>query len=219
MDMQPSPSSPLVPRFIVFEGVDGAGKTTLARFLAAYFRQQVPGLSLYAGSFPGALPHTLGEWVYRFHHRQITDAPSPDQIAPPALQLLHVAAHIDAILTHIGPMLASGGYVILDRYWWSTYGYSRQHLSPELAWTLVYPEQQFLAALPSPVIIYVTRSTSLKPHEVDSELHIKLDTYYREIIAAEQQAGIIVHELSNDGPLEQTWAQLLNILALPYHPL
>ncbi len=106
----------LLPRMIVLEGVDGSGKSTLATKLAALYRHIIPDLPLFADSFPGSVPGSLGEWVYRFHHGRAADAPTPISVAPPALQLLHVAAHVDAVLRHIAPTLAAGGNVILDRY-------------------------------------------------------------------------------------------------------
>jgi dTMP kinase len=39
------------------------------------------------------------------------------------LQTLHVAAHLDAIERKILPALEAGTWVILDRYWWSTWVY------------------------------------------------------------------------------------------------
>ena len=106
-----------LPQFVVFEGVDGSGKTSLFKSLVKYFQMISNKLPLYAASFPGSSPGTLGEWVYRLHHNEATDGPAPEDIAPPALQMLHVAAHIDTILTRITPILTSKGFVILDRYW------------------------------------------------------------------------------------------------------
>jgi dTMP kinase len=40
-----------------------------------------------------------------------------------SLQLLHIAAHIDAIERRIKPTLGQGRIVILDRFWWSTMVY------------------------------------------------------------------------------------------------
>lgn len=209
-------SSP--PRFVVFEGVDGSGKTTLAHALARYDAAIAPTSPLYHGAFPGAEPGTLGEWVYRLHHHRATDAPAPEVIAAPALQLLHVAAHVDAILSRLTPLFAQGGSVILDRYWWSTYAYARYHLPPELAWSLVDAERPFWRGLPAPVVIYLTRERSLKADEIDSAAHAVIDRAYREVIAAERRAGVLVHEIGNDGPLPQTWAALLDALTLPHRP-
>ena len=213
MDTSQNPS---LLQFVILEGVDGSGKTTLAKALANYYRSLLPdNTSLYADSFPGSLPDTLGQWVYRFHHRQTSDTPPLDKIAPPALQLLHIAAHVDTILTHIAPTLNSGGHVILDRYWWSTYAYTRIHLPPQQVWPMLEAERIFWQDLPRPVAIYLTRQTSLKSGEIDPDTHARIDAYYQEVIAAQQQAGIIVHQLNNDGPLDDTWQTLLNALNLP----
>lgn len=208
--------NPHIPQFVVFEGVDGSGKTTLAEALAQYYRVIVPNRPLYANAFPGSTPGTLGEWVYRLHHNKAIDAPSPGLIAPPALQLLHVAAHVDAVLTHIIPTLTKEGYVILDRYWWSTYSYSRMFLSAQQVWPLVNAERIFLEQLPQPTIIYLTRSTSLKIGEISSSTHVKLDTHYRELVEHERQTNQHIYEISNDGLIEQTWATILVKLGLPY---
>jgi thymidylate kinase len=204
------------PRLVIFEGVDGSGKTTLAHALTQYYRAVAPSASLYAGAFPGSEPGSLGEWVYRLHHGTASDL-SPECIAPPALQLLHVAAHVDAVLAHIAPTLAAEGYVILDRHWWSTYAYSRRHLSTDQAWAIVNAERAFWAELPSPTVIYLSRSTSLKPHEIDQSEHSQLDEYYREVIEAERRSGVLVLEVANEGPLEVVWQTLLRILQLEYH--
>jgi dTMP kinase len=207
-----------VPPFVIFEGVDGAGKSALSRRLAQYYQTAAPGMELYYDNFPGSLPGTLGEWVYRVHHGRATDAPSPDMIAPPALQLLHVAAHVDTILSRITPTLARGGRVILDRYWWSTYAYSRRSLPPEKVWNMVAAERTFWADLPAPAAIYLSRANSLKSAEIDEKTHREIDSYYREVIAHEAQSGVEVHHISNEGALEQAFLSVLDALRLPARP-
>ena len=209
----------ILPRFVAFEGVDGTGKTSLFNSLVNYYKIFAADLPLYADSFPGSLNGTLGEWVYRVHHNKTIDGPAPDNIAPPALQLLHVAAHVDAILNRIGPILAVNGNVILDRYWWSTYAYSRKYVTKEQAWSLVNVEQAFLGKLPHPTIIYLTRQTSLKSDEIDQITHHKIDAYYREVIELEQESGVRVFELSNELSLPDAWKQLLRTLELPFHEM
>lgn len=204
-----------LPRFVVLEGVDGSGKTTLITALSKYYRQIFSNVPLYADAFPGSHPGTLGEWVYRFHHNRVSHAPSTAKVAPPALQLLHVAAHVDTILTSITPTLAAGGNVLLDRYWWSTYAYSRPLLTPEQVETLIAAERMFWEPLIRPIIIYVTRKQSLKDYQLTPENHKRLDGYYREIMDRQRQEGVVVYELANDGPLVETWQQLLQLLNLP----
>jgi thymidylate kinase len=211
------PQDIILPRFVVFEGVDGSGKTSLFRRLVKYYKLFIKEVPLFADSFPGSLPGTLGEWVYRFHHKKTTDGLHPKDIAPPALQLLHVAAHVDTILTRITPILADNGYIILDRYWWSTYAYSRDYLTVDQTWSLVSFERMLWDKLPQPTIIYLTRQASLKPGELDPTMHTRLSTYYREVLTAEKDAGLRVHELSNNGSLENAWEALLGILQLPYY--
>lgn len=203
------------PRFIVLEGVDGSGKTTLFKLLAAYYGQLFSNVPLYADSFPGSHQGTLGEWVYRFHHNRVTRAPSTAKVAQPALQLMHVAAHVDSIISRITPNLQAGGNIILDRYWWSTYAYSRPVLSKEQSSALVAIERMFWDPLIRPIVIYVCRKESLKPFQITIERHKMLDNYYREVIEQQRAEGITVHEIKNDGTLEETWEQLLQILGLP----
>ncbi len=176
-------------------------------------------LPIYADAFPGAIDGTLGEWVYRLHHKKAIDSPSPDNISPFALQLLHVAAHVDTILTRVIPTLEINGYVILDRYWWSTYAYSRIYVDRELVWSLVNIERMLLEHLPRPVVIYLTRSTSFKPDEIDCITHTKLDNSYREIFQIEREAGTEVYELNNDGSIKQVWETLLKVLELQYYEM
>jgi dTMP kinase len=204
-----------LPPFVIFEGVDGSGKTALSRLLAAYYRELAPAEDVYYDNFPGSIPGTLGEWVYRLHHGQATDAPQPGAMAPPALQLLHVAAHVDTILSRITPMLARGGHVILDRYWWSTYAYSRKTQPPEKVWNMCAAERTFWADLPSPVAIYVARSNSLKSAEIDAATHHEIDGYYREVMASEEEAGVTVHPIANEQSLQQAFLSVLDALGLP----
>lgn len=204
------------PRFVVLEGVDGSGKTALFKALAKYYETIFSNLPLYADKFPGTHPHTLGEWVYRFQRNQVAHAPSTTKVAPPALQMLHVAAHIDAMISRVGPTLQTGGNVLLDRCWWSTYAYSRSNLPAEQANILVAAERMFWKPLIKPVVIYVHRSESLKQYQITPERYKELDGYYREIIDLQRLEGITIHELDNDGPLENTWKALLDVLSLPY---
>ena len=84
-------------------------------------------------------------------------------------------------------------------------------------WSLVSFERMLWDKLPQPTIIYITRQASLKPGELDTIKHAGLSTYYKEVLTAEKDAGLRVHELSNNGSLENAWEALLGILQLPYY--
>jgi len=107
-------------RLIVFEGVDASGKTTLCNELFEFLRREHKTVRLC--HFPGKQEGTLGELVYRLHHLHSSEFGVPT-IDPCSLQLLHIAAHVDTIESEIKPALSRGQWVILDRFWWSTYVY------------------------------------------------------------------------------------------------
>ena len=59
--------------------------------------------------------------VYEIHHKPAEFDLA--QMTPLGLQTLHIAAHLDEITSIILPRLADGIWVVLDRYWWSTWVY------------------------------------------------------------------------------------------------
>ena len=72
-------------------------------------------------TFPGKEAGTIGRLIYDLHH-----APQMfgiGEITATGLQALHIAAHLDAIEQRILPALNEGHWVVLDRFWWSTWVY------------------------------------------------------------------------------------------------
>ena len=101
-------------KFIVFEGIDGCGKSTQAELLAEYLKKE-------------------GKDVVqtREHTRDLSAGKLIDQIVnhqgqlvPVAMQMLYVVDRIDHSARVIKPALVEGKIVISDRYWWSTIAYS-----------------------------------------------------------------------------------------------
>nr|WP_103029454.1 hypothetical protein [Salinibacter altiplanensis] len=136
---------------IAIEGANEVGKTTLAHCLAESFLERGESCRVFA--FPGNDAGTLGSLVKRIHE----NPPSFDvqDIEPTSLQLLHVAAHIDAIEGRIRPLLKEGTNIILDRFWWSTLVYGRvsgidKGVLEEMIdleqkyWDGIFPEKVFL---------------------------------------------------------------------------
>ena len=106
-------------KLIVFEGPDEVGKSTLADSLMNKFRATNEKVELL--SFPGKEAGTLGELVYKLHHEP--NIFGLNKINETSLQILHVAAHADAIQNKIRPLIKQDTNVILDRFWWSTLVY------------------------------------------------------------------------------------------------
>ncbi len=100
-------------RFITLEGGEGAGKSTQARLLADALSQH--GVSVLCTREPGGAP---GAEVLR----ELLLGGSVEWSAP-AETLLHFAARAEHIETTIRPALASGTWVVCDRFYDSTMAY------------------------------------------------------------------------------------------------
>jgi dTMP kinase len=98
-------------RFITFEGIDGAGKSTQIEVVAAALRQR--GVPLVITREPGgtALGESLRELI-------LSQAMSPETET-----LLLFAARAEHLALVIRPALAAGQWVLCDRFTDATYAY------------------------------------------------------------------------------------------------
>ncbi len=192
---------------IVFEGPDGVGKTTLAKALVEELTRR--GARCEYFSFPGRDPGTLGRLVYEVHHDP--GKFGIDHMDPTSLQVLHIAAHLDAIEGRILPTLEEGRTVILDRFWWSTFvygivgGVDRDSLDAMIAlelesWTGAQPTVAFL----------VTRQSSLQIEDSD-ERWWELRAAY-ENLGREQASHHPVETIHNEASLDEALDLILRIL-------
>jgi len=135
----------------VFEGADGVGKSELSRRLFENLTKS--GIECEYLAFPGKDAGTLGKLVYDIHHE--SERLGIHAVSAASLQILHIAAHVDAIENRIIPALKAGRSVVLDRFWWSTKVYgtvagaSKEILDAVvrvelLAWGNVKPTMAFL---------------------------------------------------------------------------
>jgi thymidylate kinase len=194
-------------RLIVFEGPDEVGKTTLAEAAIAALREQ--GEKVLSAAFPGNIPGTLGEFIYRLHH-----APSDfgvQQIGPESLQMLHIAAHLDAIDRIIMPALNAGTSVILDRFWWSTliYGLVAGGDQRTLEQIIEVEKTRWGARRPE-VVLLITRHQPLRAVK-DINAWRQVTRRYA-AVAAREVSHYPVITISNDTDLSRTVQRMQHAL-------
>ena len=101
-------------RFITLEGIEGAGKSTVAKFVLAWLaRRQLPGRLTRE---PGGTP--LAERL-----RQLVLEPGAESLSPGAETLLMFAARDLHLQGVIRPALARGEWVVCDRFTDATRAY------------------------------------------------------------------------------------------------
>ncbi len=194
-------------RLIVFEGPDGVGKTTLAKALVEELTRRGTRCDYF--SFPGRNPGTLGRLVYEVHH-------DPGKfgihhIDPTSLQVMHVAAHLDAINGRLLPALEEGRTVILDRFWWSTFvygivgGVDRDSLDAMIALEL----ESWADAQPT-VAFLVTRQSPLRIEGSDERWWELRDAY--ENLGREQASHHPIETIHNEASLDEALNSTLRIL-------
>jgi len=183
---------------VVFEGPDGAGKSTLATAFTEYLIGSGREARLF--SFPGREEGTLGWHVYQLHHD-----PQSFGIAgltPESLQMLHVAAHLDAIDRSIKPLLREGITVVLDRYWWSTWVYGRESGANFATLDAMINCERLQWGTVQPAVLYlVSRKDSLRPDDAGDVWQRRMKLYHS---LADQRHDHPIRQVSNDSTERET---------------
>lgn len=199
-------------KLFVFEGADNVGKTTLARELATHLSQN--GVQCLYTSFPGRELGTLGQLVYQVHHYQQVGEIAA--VNPTALQLLHIAAHIDSIENRILPALVSGQCVVLDRYWWSTWAYGCiSGSNEESLLEMIRLEQKHWQGVKPEIVFHIHREIPLGSPLIEEELKT-WKRWRREYqkLAHEQRENCPIVDIPNDGAFDVTLRALLDAISL-----
>lgn len=112
-------------RFITLEGIEGAGKSTVARLASDWLAAR--GITPRVTREPGGTP--LAEQV-----RKIVLERGPETVSPQAETLLMFAARSIHVENLIRPALARGEWVICDRFSDATRAYQGHGRGMDLAW-------------------------------------------------------------------------------------
>ena len=102
---------------IVLEGIDGCGKTTVARKLAGRMRDL--GFDVVESKDPGGTP--LGEAVRAIVMDKEIGSKA---MAPGVVDLMFLASHVQNWRMVVEPALKAGKVVVSDRWWYSQDAYS-----------------------------------------------------------------------------------------------
>ena len=119
-------SRPSDAAFIVFEGIDGSGKSTQARLLAE--RLEAEGKKVHLTFEP--TNYRIGSIL----RRVLTGKETADEHTIAALFLADRLDHIHHPEYGMLALLQSGTTVICDRYYYSSYAYHSQHM--DMAWVI-----------------------------------------------------------------------------------
>ncbi len=196
--------NPSAGQLIVFEGPDGVGKSTLSRALAEKLEET--GISCKHLSFPGKDPGTIGRLVYDIHH-------SPEKfklrnISPTSLQALHIAAHLEVIEQHIAPALKNGHWIVLDRFWWSTWVYGRtSSVNSSVLDALIQAERMQWGKI-EPSIVFLINRSDTSFHDPN---HVRLCKAY-EILYEKESERHPTRLIRNDASVDESMKQVLDAL-------
>lgn len=209
-------------RFITLEGGEGAGKSTLAKALAA--RLEGLGLAVDLTREPGGSPKA----------ERIRDALLAGQIKPYgafAEALMFQAARIDHVDSRIRPALARGAWVICDRFIDSTRVYQGVlgEIAPDKLAALeavaiagLVPELTFILDL-APETGLARAARRRRPGEASDRFesetlafHRRLRQAYLDIAAAEPERCVVLDASQPPESLaEAAWLALSSRLPLP----
>lgn len=193
-------------RLIAFEGPNEVGKTTISQAFSRLLESRGRPCEWHA--FPGRMAGALGRHVYDIHHRPETFGLG--EIAPSAVQALHVAAHLDAIERIIHPKLAAGVDIVLDRFWWSTIAYGvATGVSQPLLDSLVSAELVAWNGLEPTLVVVLDRRLPATPDEPVFEARLR-EEYLRLVRSASRRHP--ARFVDNNGTVEQAVTGVADLL-------
>ncbi len=186
-------------RFLVFEGLDGAGTTTQTGLLAR--RMADSGYSVTHGSEPTAGP--VGQLIRRALHREIL-------LTPLTLAYLYAADRQEHIHDpQVGILAAhAGGWIVSDRYLYSSLAYQSLHCPYDTVAALnaAFPRPAVVFYLDTTARVAAERRSSRSAEELFDSLELQesiIANYERAFSQAEHQ-GVRVVRIDGNRDIEAT---------------
>ncbi|MDQ3564427.1 MAG: dTMP kinase [Pseudomonadota bacterium] len=155
--------------FVTLEGIEGAGKSTQVKTVAAYLRGQ--GRIVIETREPGGT--VVGEAI-----RSVLLQPSPTPMEPETELLLMFAARAEHVNKLIEPALVSGQCVVSDRFTEASYAYqgggrnvpwARIAVLEDLVQGALRPDLTLLLDAPVPMALNRARRRDGTPDRFESE--------------------------------------------------
>ncbi len=208
------PAGPGVGVFIVVEGPEGAGKSTLARWLGA--RLAAEGLPVVTVRQPGGTPvaEAARKVALKFPH----------EMSPVAELYLFLAARADVVQRVIRPALEAGQVVVADRFDLSTMAYQVAGAglpSDEVAQAIrlatggLVPDLTLVLDVP----VDVGRARQRAARKVQDRFERQDDAFHRRVLDAYRRAGGpgVVHldaTQSKKAVQDAAWREVMAVTAL-----
>ena len=178
-------------RFIVLEGPEGAGKTTQVKLLAEALAKS--GHTVKALREPGGT--AVGDEIRKI----LLDHPAADIVARTEA-LLYMASRAQLVEREIGPALAAGTLVLLDRFFLATYAYQvagrglpndQVVAANRLATAALRPDVTLLLTLPvDEGMKRISKRGSLdRIEQADKEFHDRVAKAFAEFATTEWQSA------------------------------
>jgi dTMP kinase len=199
----PSEEQPVDPRFVVLEGLDGAGTTTQAELVAHALRARDLGVCLTAEPTDGPLGRVLRAHIAG----ELT-------LDPVTAALTFTADRSDHLVRVVRPSLEDGRWVVSDRYLLSTLAY--QGLDVDREWILNssrafdVPDLTVFLDVPGEAIAERLRARGPSDRYEAPEFATRLRASYLESIELLRDAG---HRIETINGTAEPQAVLQEVLA------
>ncbi len=129
------------------------------------------------------------------------------------MQLLHIAAHIDAIETKILPALRQGKHIVLDRFWWSTWAYGIvAGAAPVSLKSMIEVEMGHWGSV-RPDMVFLILRTKGRADDVVADRRKRIEEY--EKLAVTERNDYPVRLISNEGTIPTALKKVVAELRFP----